>query len=72
MLADSCFSDMIEIGKGNRNINEEVFIVGGYDHGNESWKKYEAEIVVNEGMLPITMIRSCRPSNCLLFFLHQA
>ena len=20
-----------------RNINEEVFIVGGYDHGNESW-----------------------------------
>ena len=39
MLADSCFSDMIEIGKGNRNINEEVFIVGGYDHGNESWNE---------------------------------
>ena len=30
---------MIEIGKGNRNINEEVFIVGGYDHGNESWNE---------------------------------
>ena len=52
------FSDMIEIGKGNRNINEEVFYCRrrGMTMEMKVGMKYEAEIVVNEGMLAITMI----------------